>query len=303
MNLASPSPATFPISAYQWPKGKSSAFCFTVDVDAESPYQWSLPADAPQTLGQIEQRLFGPRIGIWRILDLLDRYSIKATMFVPGLVAKNHPDLLPAFVERGHEIGLHGYFHELATEAGPEEFARALDESLALFKSQAGIVPTGFRSPAWEMTPFMLAEVKRRGLYDSSLMGFDHPYTIDGLTQVPVLWAVDDAIYFRFTGSPTDKAPPSPQGGILDAWIDEWHVLHREGRMMMLTIHDWISGRAGRVRMLEKLLDVVTASPGTWIATVGELAAHHAASSNAERFSVPMHLPEASGPRRFRAPR
>ena len=53
---------------------------------------------------QIEQRLFGPRIGIWRILDLLDRYGIKATMFVPGLVAKNHPDLLPAFAARTHRV-------------------------------------------------------------------------------------------------------------------------------------------------------------------------------------------------------
>ncbi len=295
--------ASFPRSAYEWPQGKSSAFCFSVDVDAESPFQWSLAESAPATLGQIEQRLFGPRIGIWRILDLLDRYQIKATMFVPGLVARNHPELLPAFVARGHEIGLHGYFHEIATETDPYEFARALDESLALFKSQAGVVPAGFRSPAWEMTPAMLAEVKRRGLYDSSLMGFDHPYTIDGVTQVPVLWAVDDAIYFRFTGSPTDRAPPSPQGGILDAWLDEWEILHREGRMMMLTVHDWISGRAGRVRMLEKLLDVVTASKGTWIATVGEIAAHHAASANAGRFRVPMRLAEASGPHRFRTPR
>jgi peptidoglycan/xylan/chitin deacetylase (PgdA/CDA1 family) len=286
--------------AYEWPEGKSSAFCFTIDVDAESPYQWSLPEGAPVALGQIEQRLFGPRVGIWRLLDLLDRYGIKATLFVPGLVAKNHPELLPTFVARGHEIGLHGYFHELATEAGPEEFARAMDESLALFKSQAGVVPKGFRSPAWEMTPFMLAEVKRRGLYDSSLMGFDHPYTIDGVTQIPVLWAVDDAVYFRFTGSAQDRAPPSAQNGILDAWLDEWEVLHREGRMMMLTVHDWISGRAGRVRMLEKLLDVVTASPGVWIATVGELAAHHAASANAQRFSVPMRLPQPSAPLRFR---
>ena len=61
------------------------------------------------------------------LLDLLDRYGIKATLFVPGLIAKNHPELLPAFVARGHEIGLHGYFHELATEAGPEEFAHQGD--------------------------------------------------------------------------------------------------------------------------------------------------------------------------------
>jgi peptidoglycan/xylan/chitin deacetylase (PgdA/CDA1 family) len=292
-----------PFPAYEWPHGKTSAFCFSVDVDAESPYQWSLPADAPATLGQIEQRLFGPRVGIWRILDLLDRYEIKATLFVPGLVARNHPELLPAFVARGHEVGLHGYFHEIAAETPADEFARALDESLAIFKSQAGIVPAGFRSPAWEMTPAMLAEVKRRGLYDSSLMGFDLPYTIDGVTQVPVLWAVDDAIYFKFTGAPTDRWPPAPQGGILDAWLDEWQVLEREGRLMMLTIHDWISGRAGRIRMLERLLDAVTASSDTWIATVGEVAAHHASSVNRDRFSVPMRLPQASAPHRFRTTR
>jgi len=56
-----------------------------------------------------------------------------------------------------------------------------------VFKKQIGIVPKGFRSPSWEMTAFMLAELKKRGLYDTSLMGFDHPYTIDGLS------ATDDA--------------------------------------------------------------------------------------------------------------
>ena len=191
---------TSPFPRYEWPEGKSSAFCFTVDVDAESPYLWGLAEGGPKLLGQMEQRLFGPRAGIWRSLDLLDRHAVKATFFVPGLVARNHPALLPAFAARGHEIGLHGYFHEIAAETEADEFSRALDESLALFKSQAGIVPKGFRSPAWEMTPSMLAEVRRRGLYDSSLMGFDHPYTIDGVTEVPVQWAVDDAIYFKFTG-------------------------------------------------------------------------------------------------------
>ena len=37
--------------AYEWPEGKTSAFCFTIDVDAESPYQWSLPEGAPVALG------------------------------------------------------------------------------------------------------------------------------------------------------------------------------------------------------------------------------------------------------------
>ena len=147
---------------------------------------------------------------------------------------------------------------------------------------QVGIVPKGFRSPAWEMTPHMLGELKRRGLYDSSLSGFDHPYTIGGVTEVPVQWAIDDAVYFKFVGGGADSWPPSATGPILDSWIDEWSMLHKEGGLLMLTIHDWISGRAHRIRMLESLLQRVTAEQGAWIATVGEVAAHHAASANAD---------------------
>ncbi len=286
--------------AYAWPESYRGGFCFTVDVDATSPYLWSLKDEPPQRLlGQMEQRLFGPRSGIWRILDLLDRYEIKGTFFVPGIVAANYPNLLPAFVERGHEVGLHGYFHELAAQASDAEFTEALEASLDIFKNQVGIVPRGFRSPAWEMTPHMFAEVKRRGLYDSSLMGFDHPYTLDGVTEVPVQWALDDAIYFKFVGGGGDKWAPAATGPVLESWIDEFETLQRFGGLFMLTVHDWISGRAHRIRMLERLLDRVRADGSCWIATVADIAAHHASSENHARFAVPLETPEAIGERRF----
>lgn len=297
MTVIEPRPAP-----YMWPEGRRSAFCFTVDVDAESPYLWSLK-DAPPSrlLGQMEQRLFGPRVGIWRLLDLLDQYDIKGTFFVPGVVAENHPELLPEFVTRGHEVGLHGYFHELASQASDAEFTAALDAALELFQRQACITPVGFRSPAWEMTPHMMAEVKRRGLYDSSLMGFDHPYTIDGLTEVPVQWVLDDAVYFKFVGGGADHWPPSAPGPILEGWIDEFETLHRFGSLTMLTVHDWISGRAHRIRMLERLLDRVTKDPTVWVATVAEVAAHHAASTNAQTYAVKSRLPDAIASRRHGA--
>src|SRR5438477_7721415 len=87
---------------YEWPDGKTSAFCFTCDVDAESVYLWQLRNDQPpRALSHMEQRAFGPRTGSWRLLDLLDRYGIKGTFYVPGYVAETYPDLLPAFVGRG----------------------------------------------------------------------------------------------------------------------------------------------------------------------------------------------------------
>jgi peptidoglycan-N-acetylglucosamine deacetylase len=289
-----------PWPAYEWPQGKRSAFCFTVDVDAESPLLWSLREQpAQRTLGQLEQRKFGPRVGIWRLLDLLERFGIKGSFFVPGVVAETHPELLPAFVQRGHEVGLHGYFHEIVSHVSDQEFSAALDASIELFRRQVGVAPAGFRSPAWEMTGHMLAEVKARGMYDSSLSGFDNPYTIADVVEVPVQWALDDAVFFKFLGGGVDNWAPSSPRQVLEGWIDEWEMLHADAGLFMLTVHDWISGRGHRIRLLEKLLERVCADPDAWVTTVGEVAAHHARSVNHDRFSVALQTPESIATRRF----
>lgn len=285
------------LTRYRWPEGQQSAACFTVDVDAHAPWLWSNRGQSTKMLGQLELRRFGPRTGLWRITDLLERYGIKGTFYVPGVVAEDYPDILPKLVEGGHEVGLHGYYHEIVSETSDAEFTEALERSLAVFEAQTGHRPVGFRSPAWEMTPHMLAELGRLDLYDSSLMGQDQPYTLDGICEVPVQWTVDDAIYFKFLGGGADKWPPSPPGPVLEGWLDEWRVLHRYGGLFMLTVHDWISGRPQRIAMLERLLDTLTAGDGVWIATVAEVAAHHR-SIEAEKDrheSGVVQLPRRSG--------
>ena len=302
--MTTPASRSSPWPVYEWPQGRQSAFCFSVDVDAHAPLLWNLrDQPASRLVAQHEQRQFGPRVGIWRILDLLERHGVKGSFFVPGVVAEAWPELLPAFVERGHEVGLHGYFHELVAQVSDAEFTGALDASLELFQRQVGLQPRGFRSPAWEMTAHMVAELHKRGMYDSSLSGFDHPYTVGGVVEVPVQWAIDDAVYFKFLGGGVDHWPPSSPRPVLDMWSDEWDMLHAEGGLLMLTIHDWISGRAHRIRLLDQLLERICASPGAWITTVGEVAAHHASSANSGRFCVPLRTPETIAERRFGAAR
>lgn len=301
--MATTPTSSSPWPAYVWPQGRSSAFCFTVDVDAHSPLLWGLREQPPSALiGHLEQRSFGPRVGIWRLLDLLDRFGIKGSFYVPGIVAETYPELLPAFVERGHEIGLHGYFHEIVAHTSDSEFTAALDASLELFQRQVGIRPKGFRSPAWEMSTHMMREIAARGMYDSSLSGFDNPYTIGGVVEVPVQWALDDAIYFKFLGGGADQWHPSAPGPVLETWTSEWEMLHADGGLLMLTVHDWISGRAHRIRLLEQLLGRVVKEPTAWITTVGEVATYHANSVNRDRFVVPLATPAAIGPRRFGKP-
>ena len=284
--------ALSPVPAYPWPQGKASAFCFSVDVDAHAPWLWANRADMPRLLGHHEQRGFGPRIGIPRIAALLAAHGIKGSFFVPAIVAETHPWMLPALVDAGHEVGLHGYFHELVAQVSDDQFTHFLEGAIGLFQAQTGQKPRGFRSPAWEMTPHMLAECRRLDLYDSSLMGLETPHSVNGVTQIPVSWSTDDAIFFKFLGGGGDMSPPLGTDAVYRAWTEELQASRRYGTLMMLTVHDWISGKAVRAQMLDKLLGHVIASPDIWIATAGELAAHHRAHAP-ERDALTVSLPRS----------
>lgn len=258
---------------YPWPDGKTSAACFSVDVDATSPYLWQHRDNMPPGLAMPEHRRYGMRQGLARMVAMLDRIGVKGSFFVPGVVAAENPDLLPGLLERGHEIALHGYYHEIVAETSDQRFTDALEASIDLFVNQTGQKPTGFRSPAWEMTPHMLAELRRLGLWDSSLMGSDTPYTIANVTEVPVRWDNDDAIFFKFLGS-GDKSP-RPDREVFAQWCEDADAQRRSHGLFMLTVHDWISGRAGRVEMIEELFAPMADDSTVWLTTCGELAAHH----------------------------
>ncbi len=277
---------------YEWPEGKNCAACFSIDVDAESPYLWRMREGVPPLLSELEQRRFGPRQGLHRLTDMLDTFNIKGSFFVPGYVAKAYPWILPMLVDRGHEVGLHGYFHEVPTQCTDADFTEALDRSLDIFAQQVGQVPQGFRSPAWEMTPTMLATIAARGLrYDSSLMGFDHPYSIDGVTELPVQWLADDVVYFRYRG-PIDRWPPQAPGPVLEGLMDEFEMTRRYGGLFMTTAHPWISGRGQRIAFWERLLER-SQFDDVWWTTANEIAAWHQESDNLARFDVSSDIRES----------
>ena len=52
-------------------------------------------------------------IGLRKILDLFDKYSVKGTFFILGWIADEYPDLVQEIYQKGHEIGSHSYAHQL----------------------------------------------------------------------------------------------------------------------------------------------------------------------------------------------
>lgn len=87
-----------------------------------------------------------------RVLDLLAAHNLRATFFALGKVCEKFPGLLPAIAEAGHEIGSHGYGHELVYNLTPERFEEDVQRSVDIITAQVGRRPAGYRAPAFSIT-------------------------------------------------------------------------------------------------------------------------------------------------------
>ena len=79
----------------------------TFDLDGETAFEEIHPG-IPY---YVTQGGYGPRKGVYRIMDLLDEYDIKGTFCVVGQTAERYPEAVEEIVSRGHELACHGYTH------------------------------------------------------------------------------------------------------------------------------------------------------------------------------------------------
>ena len=132
----------------KWPDGARCAIMMTFDLDGETPWINRDPALAERPL-HMSMGAYGPKTGMPRILDALDRYGIKTCIFIPGWIVERYPALCEDIVRRGHEVGHHGYLHEkpfFLKDRDEEE--ELLVKSLDIFKKILGVKPLGSRSPS-----------------------------------------------------------------------------------------------------------------------------------------------------------
>jgi len=87
--------------------------------------------------------------GTARILDLLRTQQVRATFFVLGLVAEQHPALIRAIAAAGHELAAHGWSHRRLWLLTPDEFRDELTRTDAAISAALGRPhrSRGFRAP------------------------------------------------------------------------------------------------------------------------------------------------------------
>ncbi len=258
-----------------WPQDAKVAVGFSFDFDAET----NALRDSNFSPGVLSQGEYAARVGIPRILALLDKYRICATFFVPAVSALLHQDSIKLILSKGrHEIGIHGWIHERNSLLSQDEERELMKRSFETLKNLIGKAPLGIRTPSWDFSPYTLKIIKEMGLlYDSSLMADDRPYEIldegkpSGIVELPVEWIMDDYPYFGFERFSAVRPLISPDD-VLSIWAAEFDKAYEEGTMFILTMHPKIIGHRSRILMLEKLIQHILSRKNVWFATHEEIA-------------------------------
>jgi peptidoglycan/xylan/chitin deacetylase (PgdA/CDA1 family) len=264
---------------YRWPDGYTSAAVLSFDFDAESGFIFREPEKASRSLAGLEERRFGPRVGVDRILRLMDRLKLRASFYIPGWTVENHLPQSKRIRDAGHEIGAHGNVHEAVDVLDAAQEEKVMREQLAILRDLLDVRPSGYRSPSWDVNTRTPDILKTHGfLYDSSLMGNDIPYEVPTesgpLIEVPVQWLLDDAPLFRHVYGATNAIADPAR--VFDLWSREFDGMHVENGCFVLTCHPFVSGRASRIALIEDLVRHMRKRRSVWFTTCEDVARWHA---------------------------
>ena len=178
---------------------------------------------------------------------------MKATFFILGIVAEQHPELVQDIHKVGHEIASHGYGHELVYELTETQFRQDLLRSMRILEEITGGPILGYRAPSFSIvqkTPWALDILLELGFrYDSSIYPIQYDrYGIPNAQRFPhvvhsngekVLWEFPPCTY-RLLG----RNVPIAGGGyfrffpysLTRACI---RSLHKKGLPAMVYLHPW----------------------------------------------------------------
>ena len=222
-------------------------------------------------------RDYGSRVGIFRIMQVLDKLGIKASVAVNSALAERHPFLVEQINRRGWEIIAHGvdmgHLHHGGLAKDAE--AKQVGEAVATLRRLSGQAVTGWLSPGKSESENTLDLVAAEGIeYVCDWVNDDLPYplrTAHGtIHAMPHSFEIDDAQMLVHLHHTEDQ--------FADQVRDQFDTLYQEaadqgGRIMAITLHPWVIGQPYRIKSLERALAHIMAQDGVWPATGAEILA------------------------------
>ncbi len=272
-------------SAIRWPRGARVAAYVGLNVehflsDRPSTSIWPGTADLVPDPLNYGWRDYGPRVGIWRIADILDRHGIRASVLLNSSVPDHYPQIIQAGLDRDWAWVAHGQTNSvLHTGLSPDEERRVLTDIVEKMTKAVGRPPRGWLGPGLTETPntpALLAELGFTYVLDWTNDDQPYPLNVPGMISVPYSVELNDLGLFG-------KGLTGPE--FVQVVRDQYEQLHRDaadsGRVMALALHPFVTGQPFRAKYLDQALAFLAAQPDIWLTTSDEIAAHYQGAAQA----------------------
>jgi peptidoglycan/xylan/chitin deacetylase (PgdA/CDA1 family) len=227
-------------------------------------------------------RDYGPRVGIWRMLQSLDRHGVRATALINSDVCSRYPQIVRAGMDRDWAWVAHGRDNSTLQAGMTQEEERAyLTEVVDTIEAATGRRPRGWLGPALTETfetPSLLAELGLQ--YTLDWANDEQPYelAVPGMYSVPYSIELNDVTLF------VSKSFTGPE--FLQAVRDQLDQLYEDsaesGRVMALCVHPFSVSQPFRHRYFDQALEYIAGHAGVWLATSDEILDAYRAQRGAE---------------------
>lgn len=264
-----------------WPGGARIAVTINIMHEWESRPGWHTIPSRPMPPGSYHMddalalgfREYGARFGIYRLLDILDKHGVKATVITSGLTAELFPESVLEVKKRGHEIATHQWDQSVhPTNYKTKEDERAdLLRSMAAIERVTGERPWGYMSQGPRPSPFTLELCAEHGfLWNGDYSDSDIPYTINvngkklvSLGYVRPAYTDNDIIGLGLKGALQQ---------LKDEFDAHYEEAQRHPMKFRYSMHNFTGGRVGMAKVFDQFLQYVKGFPGVWFCTCLEMA-------------------------------
>jgi len=262
-------------SSPNWPNGKKVAVSVTVMfetwAEGKAPnYSVQTTHLKPGTVDHASKAwsTYGGRVGVWRLIRMLDRLQIPATFFTNARCAEEYPDAVKQIVKSGHDLGGHAYTQDqLLAYMSLDEQEATIRKSIDLLQACGGAKVTGWASPVVAFTPETAGFLAKAGLtWTTDVTYADLPIKIR--TPHGVIAGVPTT---DFSDNRVMRASPRD---FLDAHKGTFDYLVENEPMGLhvLVLHCQFGGRPLMTAVIQELLQYLHKSPDVWFTTHAELA-------------------------------
>ena len=269
---------------FKWPNGCKLALSLVFNYEEGSEHSFATDGmvESIGEFGPVDTRIrdvgmesvyeYGQRVGIWRILRLLEKYGVKATFYATARALEVNKEAARTIVKNGHEICDHGFSWTELFRMTEREERDEIRSSINLIEKITGKKPVGFYAREPSPNTVKLLKEFKNFIYDSDSYADDIPY-YDRKTKMLIVPYTPDSNDFHFQ-NPMNRFSTSSE--FFSYLKDSFDTLYDESgeasKMMSAAFHVRVTGRPGRLPALDEFLEYVTSKSDVWIATREEIA-------------------------------